>query len=142
MPEAAFASEWENTRGRSLVVRVLKVKRIFRVSYKTLLYRLVESGSETPEIRRAFQRQHRSQFAKMLRGADEPEAALRTSEFAWNWNRSEEPAGLSRHDFIEDRLSRLVRQALEEERISQGRTAEIPGLSREEMRQWAREWSS
>ena len=108
MPEEAFASEWENTRGRSLVVRVIKVKRIFRVSYKTLFYRLVESGSETPEIRRAFQRQHRSQFGKTLRGADAPEAALRTSEFAWNWNRSEEPAGLSRHDFIEDRLSRLV----------------------------------
>ena len=48
MPEAAFASEWEITRRHSLVVRVIKVKRIFRVSYKTVLYRLVESGSETP----------------------------------------------------------------------------------------------
>ena len=28
-------------------MRVLKVKRIFRASYKTVLYRLVESGRET-----------------------------------------------------------------------------------------------
>ena len=47
-----------------------------------------------------------------------------------------------RHDFIHDRLSGLVRQALEEERISQGRAAEILGLGREEMRQRAREWAS
>ena len=81
MPEAAFASEWEDTRGHSLVVRVLKVKRIFRVSYKTVLYRLVRSGWERSDIWRAFQRQHRSHFGKTLREADEPEA-LRTSEFA------------------------------------------------------------
>ena len=42
MPEAAFASGWEDTRRHSLVVRVLRVKRIFRVSYKTVLYRPVE----------------------------------------------------------------------------------------------------
>ena len=53
-----------------------------------------------------------------------------------------EPVGLSRHDFIDDRLSGLVRQALEEERISQGRAAKILGLGREEMRQRAREWAS
>ena len=43
MPEQAFAAEWEATSGRSL----LKVKRIFRVSYKTVLYRPVQSGRET-----------------------------------------------------------------------------------------------
>ena len=45
MPEAAFAVEWDETRGHSLLVRVLKVKRIFRVSYKTVLYRLVGVGA-------------------------------------------------------------------------------------------------
>ena len=83
MPEAAFALEWEDTRGHSLVVRVLKVKRIFRMCYKTVLYRLMESGREWSEIWRAFQRQHRIHFGKTLREADESEA-LRTSEFAWN----------------------------------------------------------
>ncbi len=139
MPEAAFAAEWDAAYGHSLLVRVLKVKRIFRVSYKTVLYRLVESGRETSDVWRAFQGQHRGHFGKTLRKTDEPEA-LHKSEFAWNWSRSGEPAGLSEHDFIEDRLSRLVRRALEEEHISLGRAAEILRLTRDEMRQKAREW--
>ena len=140
MPEKAFAAEWDETCGHSLLVRVLKVKRIFRVSYKTVLYRLVESDRETSDVWRAFQGQHRGHFGKTLRKTDEPEA-LHKSEFAWNWSRSGEPAGLSEHDFIEDRLSRLVRRALEGEHISLGRAAEILGLTRDEMRQKAREWA-
>lgn len=139
MPEAAFESEWDETRGHPLLVRVLKVKRIFRVSYKTVLYRLVESSRETSDIWRTFQHQHRSYFGKTLRRTEEPEA-LKRSEFAWNWSRSGEPEGLSRHDFVENRLSRLVRQALEQEHISLGRAAEILRLTREEMRRQAREW--
>ncbi len=140
MPEKALSVEWDGTCGHSLLVRVLKVKRIFRVSYKTVLYRLVESGRETSDVWRAFQGQHRGHFGKTLRKTDEPEA-LHKSEFAWNWSRSGEPAGLSEHDFIEDRLSRLVRRALEGEHISLGRAAEILGLTRDEMRQKAREWA-
>ncbi len=139
MPEAAFAPEWDETRGHPLLVRVLKVKRIFRVGYKTVLYRLVESGRETSDIWGAFQRQHCDHFGKALRKTQEPKG-LDKSEFTWNWSRSGEPEGLSRHDFVEDRLSRLVRQALEQEHISFGRAAEILGLTREEMRRQAHEW--
>ena len=140
MPEAAFAAEWDATRGRPLLTRVLKVKRMFRVSYKTVLYRLVESGRETSDVWRTFQRQHRDRFGKTLRKTDEPEA-LKKSEFAWNWSRSGEPAGLTQHDFVDGRLSRLVRRALERERISLGRAAEILRLTRNEMRAQAREWA-
>ncbi len=140
MPEAAFAKEWDETRGHPLLVRVLKVKRIFRVSYKTVLYRLVESGRETKDVWRDFQRQHLGSFGKTLRKTEEPKA-LERSEFAWNWSRAGEPEGLSEHDFVEDRLSRLVRKAVEQENISLGRAAEILGLSREEMRKRAREWT-
>ncbi len=140
MPEAAFSKEWDETRGHPLLVRVLKVKRIFRASYKTVLHRLVESERETQEIWRDFQVQHRSHFGKTLRKTEEPKA-LERGEFAWNWNRAGEPEGLSEHDFVEDRLSRLVRQAVEQEHISLGRAAEILGLTREEMRKQAREWA-
>ncbi len=140
MPEAAFRAEWERTRGHPLLVRALKVKRIFRVSYMTVLRRLVETGRETSEVWAAFQRQHRERFGKTLRKIEEPEA-LQKSEFAWDWRRSGEPAGLSEHDFVEDRLSRLVRQAVEEDRISLGRAAEILGLTRDEMRRHARQWA-
>ena len=112
MPEAAFGAEWDATSGHPLLVRVLKVKRIFRVSYMTVLYRLVETGRETSDVWRGFQRQHRQHFGKTLRRIEEPQA-LQKSEFTWNWRRSGEPAGLSEHDFVEDRLSRLVRRAVE-----------------------------
>ena len=141
MPEAAFTKEWDATCGHPLLVRVLKVKRMFRVSYKTVLYRLVESGRETSNVWRTFQRQHRDRFGKTLRKADEPEA-LKKSEFAWNWSRSGEPAGLTRHDFVDSRLSRLVRRALEREHLSLGRAAEILRLTRDEMRTQAREWAN
>ena len=139
MPEAAFAVEWDATSGHPLLVRILKVKRIFRVSYMTVLHRLVETGRETSDVWRAFQDQHREHFGKTLRRIEEPEA-LEKGEFAWDWRRSGEPAGLSEHDFVEDRLSRLVRRALEEQRISLGRAAEILGVTRDEMRKQARQW--
>lgn len=139
MPEAAFSVEWNASSGHSLLVRVLKVKRIFRVSYMTVLRRLVETGRESADVWRAFQRQHRERFGRTLRKIEEP-AAIEKSEFAWDWRRSGEPASLSEHDFVEDRLSRLVRRALEDERISLGRAAEILGVTRDEMRKLAREW--
>ena len=105
-----------------------------------MLYRLVESGRETSDIWRAFQRQHLQRFGRTLRKTQEPEA-LDKSEFAWNWSRSGEPEGLSRHDFVENRLSRLVREALEQGHLSIGRAAEILGLTREEMRSQIREWA-
>ncbi len=52
----------------------------------------------------------------------------RTTMRIWSWGRAGEPAGLSRHDFMEDRLHRLVRQALERGSISLGRAAEILDL--------------
>ena len=82
--------EWEATSGHSLLSRVLKVKRIFSVSYKTVLYRLLQSPRETAKVWRAFQSQHGAQFDQTLRKASEP-------------------AGLTRHNFMGDRLHRLVR---------------------------------
>ena len=142
MPECAFSPAWDATSGHSLLSRILKVKRIFRVSYKTVLYRLVQSGREqAPRVWQAFQAQHKAYFGKTLRKADEPRP-LTKSEFAWSWGRAGEPDGLSRHDFMEDRLHRLVRQAFEGGRISMGRAAEILGLEREDMRRLAGEWAT
>lgn len=141
MPEAAFTTEWNETGGNPLLSRVLKIKRIFHVSYKTVLYRLVASGRETADVWCAFQNQYRRHFGKTLRKADEPQA-LEKGEFAWNWGCAGEPESLSRYDFIEDRLSRLVRRAVENQCISLGRAAEILGLAHEDMRERARGWSS
>ncbi|HEX7423494.1 MAG TPA: XRE family transcriptional regulator [Terriglobales bacterium] len=141
MPEAAFASEWDDTSGHPLIDRVLKVKRMFRVSYKTVLYRLVESGRASRDVWQAFQRQHAQRFGKTLSKVDEPNR-LKASEFAWNWNCAGEPEGVSKYDFLEDRLYRLVRTAMERKVISLGRAAEILRISREDMRQRAADWSA
>jgi Zn-dependent peptidase ImmA (M78 family)/DNA-binding XRE family transcriptional regulator len=141
MPESTFASEWDETSGHPLFLRVLKVKRIFRVSYKTVLYRLVETERTSRDVWQIFQRQHLHYFGKTLSKADEPHA-LKASEFSWNWNRAGEPDGLSESDFLEDRLHRLVRMALERKLISLGRAAEILGIPREEMRKRAADWAA
>ena len=141
MPEEAFAVEWEATRGHPLLVRVLAVKRTFRVSYQTVLYRLVTTDHESRDVWGRFKTQHRSRFGRTPGKRDEPEA-LQESEFAWNWSRAGEPVALSEHDFGPDRLSRLVRRALEDGRISLGRGAEILGIPLEEMMGWVRDWAA
>jgi Zn-dependent peptidase ImmA (M78 family)/DNA-binding XRE family transcriptional regulator len=140
MPEAAFASEWEDTNGHPLLDRVLKVKRMFRVSYKTVLYRLVETGRVQRNVWPIFQRQHAQRFGKTLSKIDEPNP-LRASEFSWNWNRAGEPEGVSEYDFVGDRLHRLVRTALERKVITLGRAAEILRITRDAMRRRAADWA-
>ena len=141
MPEAAFTSEWDDTSGHPLIDRVLKVKRMFRVSYKTVLYRLVETQRVARDVWPIFQRQHAQRLGKTLSKADEPNP-LKASEFSWNWNRAGEPESVSEYDFVGDRLHRLVRRALEKKILSLGRAAEILRISREDMRQLAADWAA
>ena len=140
MPESAFRTEWAATRGFPLVDRVLMVKRIFRVSYQTVLHRLVQGEHEGFAVWGVFRSQYRNRSGKTLEKRDEPEA-LQTSEFGWKWPRAGEPAALSEHDFPRGRLSSLVRQAVEKECISLSRGAEIMGMPLEDMRGWARDWA-
>jgi hypothetical protein len=53
---------------------------------------------------------------------------------------SEEPERLHRHDFLQDRLARLVRQALEQHAITLNKAAEMLGLNLEAMRDLANSW--
>lgn len=140
MPETAFTRAWEATASQPLLARVLRVKRIFGVSYQSVLYRLVATGREEKTVWGHFQAQHRRRFGKTLGRTDEPEA-LEKSAFAWDWRRAGEPAALSEHDFLGDRLRYLVRRALEEDLISMGRAAEILGMRLVQTRDWVQEWA-
>ena len=133
MPESAFAAEWEATRGYALPERVLAVKRTFRVSYRTVLYRLVNTGREDHGVWTRFEMQHRNRRG---RTRDQRDKALQASEYTWNWHRAGEPVALSEYDFRPERFSRLVRQALEGGHISLGRAAEILGIPMKEMMGW------
>ena len=142
MPQAVFAKEWEETRGMALFDRVLKVKRMFRVSYRTVLYRLSETGAYGSEIWRRFQAEAKRRTGRTLLKDDEPDA-LAVDAFRASFpepSRAAEPEDLSPADFMEDRLFRLVRRAVEEEEITLARGAEILGLPLEEMRQLSASW--
>jgi len=139
MPEKAFVSEWNDTYGLFLVDRLLKVKRIFQVSYKTVLYRLSESVGNS--IWGKFQGAYKLRTGKTLSIADEPEA-LSPDKFQQSPEvlRSQEPDSLSPSHFIEDRLSRLVRNAIEKDEITMSRGAEILRLDLEAMREIVSSW--
>jgi len=139
MPQKAFQSEWNDTSGLSFVDRVLKVKRIFQVSYKTILYRLSESIG--PSIWVKFQSAYKLRTGKTLSIKDEPEA-LTPDKFQQSPEvlRSQEPDSLSPSNFVEDRLSRLVRDAIEKDEITMSRGAEILRLDIEAMREIVSSW--
>lgn len=127
MTDEGFKKEWNEAAGLHKVDRVLKVKRIFHVSYKTILARLVERGAGD-SIWKDFNIAYQKRFQKRLAFKEEPEGI------------SSEPAGLQRWDFYEDRFSRLVRKALELDKISLSRGAEILGISIDEMQELLHDW--
>jgi Zn-dependent peptidase ImmA (M78 family)/DNA-binding XRE family transcriptional regulator len=140
MPNESFMKEWEQSRGLTLYERVLKLKRIYRVSYMTVLYRLSESGMSNVWGR--FKAEARRRSGRPLLKADEPDG-LTADEFlsgAAEVNKGQEPVQLDAYDFLGDRRQRLVREALESELISMGRAAEILGIPLREMREVAGSW--
>jgi len=141
MPEQVFRGEWDQTYGLAFVSRVLKVKRMFRVSYKTVLYRLAGSNPKV-NVWRLFQNGYLLQFGRTLGRADEPNG-LAASDYhagAPESQRAGEPTRLVAEDFLHDRLWRLVRKGVEGGHISLSRGAEILGVSLDEMRTTTRSW--
>ena len=143
MPDEVFQREWDEARGLPLYARVLKVKRIFRVSYATVLKR-VEPTYEgwAKNIWAQFYTEHKQHTGKSLVKNAEPEG-LGTEVFyraASSSKSGQEPDSLSSWDFQEDRLASLVRRAVDEGEISLGRGAEVLGKSLTEMRALATSW--
>ena len=128
MSEHGFDCEWEETAGMPFVERVMKIKSIFKVSYKTVLYRVKQKGIVDDMIWLRFQQLYEAKYNKKLSFKEEP------------FPEGSEPFGLKPFDFYADRLSRLVRRALEEEKISTSRAAEILNLSSEKMMERNAEW--
>ena len=140
LPEGAFRKEWAGSAGSSFVDRVLKLKRMFRVSYKTVLYRLSETSALGKQVWGRFPAEFSRRFGRSLQKADEPDALAAEAFRAASARAAEEPDGLSPTDFAEDRLHLLVRRAIERDLISLGRGGEILGLHLREMRVLASSW--
>jgi Zn-dependent peptidase ImmA (M78 family)/DNA-binding XRE family transcriptional regulator len=138
MPDEIFQREWDKAYGLPFVERVLKVKRMFSVSYRTVLYRLGQTSDEGAGIWRGFQIEWKRRHGRSLLKEDEPEA-LGADAFAAGL-RADEPDRLSAIDFTESRLRRLVRRAIERGEITLSRGAEILGMSLSQMREQSAGW--
>ncbi len=134
MPTDVFQNEWRDTYGLAFVDRVLHVKRIFRVSYQTVLFRLVELGEADPKkVWMNFKFKCKQRYGFPLTKKVEPEALVESE-------RRLEPKDLDEIDFVEDRLFRLVREAIESEQITLSRGAEILNIDLTAMRDMVSSW--
>jgi Zn-dependent peptidase ImmA (M78 family)/transcriptional regulator with XRE-family HTH domain len=144
IPEAVFKKELNEAWGLSWYDRVLKLKRIFRVSYRSILYRA--SADLPAEQRRRvwmqFNADYKRKNGRSLPGTVEPDGLPPEAFFRRPAERgAEEPEHLDRHDFMQDRLARLVRRALEQDAITVSKGAEILDLDLLEMRELVRSWA-
>ncbi len=131
MPDDGFWKEWKEAAGLHFVDRVFKVKRIFRVSYKTVLSRLIEAGEVDNSIWKKFSISYQRRFNRRLSFREEP----------MSMNNSE-PFGMQRFDFSEDRFSSLAREAVEKNKISLNRGAEMLRISIDEMQELLKDWEA
>lgn len=142
MPEGVFQRAWEESAGLPLVTRVIKLKRMFRVSYRTVLSRLAPRyQGPSSDIWAHFYADYEQRAGRALARAEEGSQQARASLVSLpDALRSQEPEHLSSADFHEDRLSGLVRSALELGEISLGRAAEVLGISLKELRALSGSW--
>lgn len=121
MPQEGFEKEWEEACGLAFWDRVFKVKRIYHVSYKTVIYRLIDRGTLAkdiwPKVTSSLNRKCRVRISKNF-----------------------EPEKLQEPDFKADWLDRLVRIALEKSIITKSRASEILDIPLQEMRSRVNSW--
>lgn len=141
-PREVFLEEWQQSDGIPFVDRVLKLKHMFRVSYKTIIWRLVEEGLMDEDAWLRFQADYAHRYKKTLGNDDEPEA-LSARAFLASFpeaHSGQEPFGLSKLEFMSSRLHSLVKRALNEGMITWLHAADVLGLSLDEFRRLAIEW--
>ncbi|MFH2107315.1 MAG: helix-turn-helix domain-containing protein [Chrysiogenia bacterium] len=143
MPQEAFQREWQNTYGLPLSDRVLKIKRIFKVSYKTVLFRLDENNPGK-NVWKLFYYDYKVQYRKALSAKEEPDA-LGASDYSGSVSekcKAHEPGNLSPLDFQCERLWYLVRKGIEAGKITLSRGAEVLGLPLSKMRELTQSWEA
>jgi len=84
-----------------------------------------------------FQAEYRDRYGHTLAVTEEPQGLKSAMAEAHS---AHEPDRLTPHEFNGERLKRLVREAIEQEKISLGRGAEILGMDLADMRKLAASW--
>lgn len=139
VPDEAFQKEWAGSKGLPFVDRVLRVKKIFKVSYMTILNRLFQLGysNSYKDMLIGFRMDYKAKYGHDLKGHFEPSDALELESMPVA---PEDPQNLDVSDLMEERYSRLVREAYEQELISIGRAGEMLNLSIYQMRTLIQAW--
>ncbi len=76
MPDALFRKEFAEARGLPLVKLVFKLKRIFRVSWKSVLYRISSQSPDGAKLWPRFQWEYKALTGRTLGKADEPDGLV------------------------------------------------------------------
>lgn len=134
LPEEGLQEEWEESKGLHWVNAVLRIKKIYKVSYKTVLVRLCQIKNQDPSsVFKDFAIAYKRLYNHDLKNFYEPEQLEEPVA-------PSDPDSLAKSDLIEDRFARLVKQAYENEMISLSRAGEMLNLSLLEMRDRAKAW--
>ncbi len=145
MPNNAFQREWRDARGLSFLDRVIKVKRIFRVSWRVVIYRVCEplSKARRAQVWKRIAWEYKARTGRPLLRLTEPDG-VPSGVFGAPRIIARSGSEVSRidsFDFKVDRLAWLVRRAFEQGEISLSRAAEILDVSLETMRERAVSWA-
>jgi Zn-dependent peptidase ImmA (M78 family) len=137
IPDEGLRKEWEESKGLHWVDRVLHVKKRYKVSYMTILVRLMQLY---PDLRsRQLIAEFRGAYALLykhdLKAHYEPDAIQDPVA-------TDDPQELDTSDLVEDRFARLVRDAYDKELISISRAGEMLNHSLEDMRALVRAWQA
>ncbi|WP_433931031.1 helix-turn-helix domain-containing protein [Sorangium cellulosum] len=145
MPPEVWRRELDDTRGLALLDRVLKLKRIFHVSWQTVIFRMTEDQPKEKKQRywQRFYFDYGRRAGRHLAKTEEPNPLPPRAFYsgAPADRAAEEPRGLESDDFVEDRRRRLVRLAVDRDLISLSKAADTLGLTIEEMRELADSWT-
>ena len=127
MPDADFDAAWNATEGQLWFNRVLEVKKLFSVSYQTVIYRLDEKYRDAtgkkvaPPYRVWFRQNYHRRFGRELPAREEAC-----------------PSGIR---VTSSRYLRLARRAFLSHEITMSRLAELLGKGALETRALANEWA-
>ena len=133
LPKVAFEKELEESSGLPFVDLVLHIKRKFKVSYRTVLVRLVQEYGHTSGLYQEFSITWNRRTGSNLRNNVEPDPLADPIA-------PKEVEALAKHDFVAGRLARLVKRAYERELITVSRAAEILQIPLEAMRNLEADW--
>lgn len=127
MPEDEFLKALERCKGLHWVDAVLNVKRYFKVSYLTVLRRLIDLNITDSSIYLKFTIESKKMYGFNLKNHNEP-AALREPDTSYN------------NIIVEERLHSLVREAVERDIITISKASEILNISHHDMLDLANSW--